>query len=168
MARPPADDVVIREVTADDLDAMVEVYLAGARHHAAIDPAAFRVPDRADVAERLERRYQASGPDHAYVLAAVGDTVVGSATLDVDDIPHPGAMALPVRSAELGIAMLEGWRGRGIGRRLMIYLEDWAASHGIERVMLRVTSTNDGAIRLYHELGYLDSGIEMRKDLASR
>src|SRR5436305_7068910 len=157
--------VEIRHATRDDLDALVDIYLAGARHHAAIDPAAFRVPERADVAVRLGRRLDASGPDHAYVAAVVVGQLVGSATMDID-VPHPGAMYRPIRSAELGIAILEEWRGRGIGRSLIAAVEDWATEQGAGRVVLSVSTTNDGAIRLYHELGYTDSGIEMRKELA--
>jgi len=71
-----------------------------------------------------------------------------------------------VPSAELGIAVLDGWRGQGIGRRLIEHLETWAAERGVERITLTVSETNDGAIRLYHHLGYVVSGREMRKDLA--
>jgi ribosomal protein S18 acetylase RimI-like enzyme len=166
--RAREDSVEIRPVTLHDLDSLVEIYLAGARHHAAIDPAAFRVPDRSDVADRLRRRLDASGPEHAYIAADLAGRLVGSATLDVDDVPSPGAMTRPMRSAELGIAILDDWRGRGIGHRLIAALEDWAAEHGIDRVRLNVTTTNAGAIRLYRGLGYEDSGIEMRKDVARR
>ena len=34
--------------------------------------------------------------------------------------------------------------------------ERWAAEHGVERMILTVADTNDGAIRLYRELGYRD------------
>jgi GNAT superfamily N-acetyltransferase len=160
--------IEIRAVTLEDLEALVDIYLAGARHHAAIDPAAFRVPERSAIGDRLRRRLDAIGPEHAYIAASVDGRLVGSATMDVDDPPSPGAMARPIRSAELGIAILDGWRGRGIGRRLITAVEDWAVAHGVERVILNVTTTNDGAIRLYHGLGYEDSGIEMRKDLGQR
>jgi len=159
-------EIEIRPVTEDDFEGLIDVYLAGARHHAAIDPAAFRVPERDDVAVRLRRRFDARGSEHAYVAAVVDGELVGSATLDVDDLPDPGAMARPVRSAELGIAVLEEWRGRGVGRRLIAALESWAEAHAVERVILNVTAANAGAIGLYHDIGYADSGIEMRKDLA--
>ena len=167
MAGPAVDDVAIRPVGDADLEGLVDIYLAGARHHATIDPDAFRVPEREDVVVRLQRRLDNAGADHAYLAAIVDGRLVGSATMDVDDVPHPGAMARRIRSAELGIAILEDWRGRGIGRRLVAAIEDWAVDHGVERVILNVTSTNDGAIRLYRELGYVDSGIEMRKDVGS-
>ena len=158
-------DVEIRPVAVGDLDALVDVYLAGAEHHAAIDPDAFRVPEREDAAARLRRRLDARGPEHEYVAAVIDGTVVGSATLDLDDLPSPGAMARPIRSAELGIAVLEGYRGRGVGRRLMAHLEGWAAANGVERVILNVSATNEAALRLYHELGYVDSGVELRKNV---
>jgi GNAT superfamily N-acetyltransferase len=128
-------------------------------------PRAFLVPDRAAVAERLRRRLEARGPDHAYVIATLDGTPVGSATLDVDDPPHPGNMRRAVASGELRIAVLEGYRGQGVGRQLIDHLERWAAERGLERITLTVTETNDGAIRLYHELGYVDVGREMRKEL---
>jgi GNAT superfamily N-acetyltransferase len=161
-------DVTIRSVTIDDLDALVEVYLAGAAHHAAIDPAAFRVPDRDAVAVRLRRRVDHCGPEHEYVVAMADGRIVGSATMDLDDLPDPGAMARRVRAAELGIAVFDAWRGQGIGRLLIAHLERWAADQGVERVILNVSTANDGAIRLYHGLGYEDAGIEMRKELVAR
>ncbi|HEV7811104.1 MAG TPA: GNAT family N-acetyltransferase [Candidatus Limnocylindrales bacterium] len=161
----PSAEIEIRPVTADDLDELTEIYLAGGRHHAAIDPDGFRVPDRAAARIRLARRVAARGPAHEYVAAIVDRVMAGSATMDIEDEPDPGSMARPVPSAELGIAVLEGYRGQGIGRRLISHLEEWAASRGAERINLQVTSSNDGAIALYHRLGYVDSGFEMRKSV---
>jgi GNAT superfamily N-acetyltransferase len=160
-----AADVEIRPVRPEDLEDLVDIYLAGARHHVEIDPEGFRMPERADVAVRLRRRIDNQGDDSAYVAAIVDGRMVGSATMDRLATPHPGAMAVPIPTAELGIAMLEGWRGLGIGRRLIEHREGWAAARGIERISLTVSYPNDRAIRLYRDLGYRESGYEMRKDL---
>jgi ribosomal protein S18 acetylase RimI-like enzyme len=161
-------DVTIRSVSIDDLDALVDIYLAGARRHAELDPAAFRVPERADCADRLRRRIETLGDMSAYVAAVVDGQLAGSATTDVADAPHPGAMANPIPTAVLGIAVLEAWRGHGLGHLLNGHLEAWAAERGIERMTLEVSETNEGAIRLYHELGYTETGREMRKELVAR
>src|SRR5215216_3428770 len=84
VASPAVDDVAIRPVGDADLEGLVDIYLAGARHHAAIDPDAFRVPDREDVVVRLQRRLDNAGADHAYLAAIVDGRLVGSATMDVD------------------------------------------------------------------------------------
>jgi GNAT superfamily N-acetyltransferase len=93
--------------------------------------------------------------------------MVGSGSIDIEAPPSPGSMMRPVRSAEFGVSVLDGWRGRGIGRAIIADLEGWAAAHGIERVVLNVSDANTGAIRLYHALGYRDYDRAMRKDLAA-
>jgi GNAT superfamily N-acetyltransferase len=160
-----ATAIEIRPVTLDDLDVLIDIYLDSAIHHASIDPEGFRVPERDDVAVRLRRRIDGRGETAEYVAAMLDDRMVGSATVDVQDSPHPGSMMRPVPTAEFGVSVIDGWRGHGIGRALIGHLEGWAAAHGIERMVLNVSEANTGAIRLYHELGYLDFDRAMRKVL---
>ena len=161
MTEPP--EVKIRAVTLDDLQPLIDLYLDTARHHEAIDPEGYRVPERADVAERLRRRVEAQDDESAYVAALVGGRMVGSATMYVHALPPPGSMEIPLRVGEFGVSVAEGWRGRGIGTALIRHLEAWAAAHGAERIILNVSEANTDAIRLYHTLGYRDSARTMRK-----
>jgi ribosomal protein S18 acetylase RimI-like enzyme len=160
------DELTIRAVTIDDLEELIDIYLDTAIHHAAIDPAGFRVPERADAAVRLRRRIDGRGSTGEYVAAVLGGRMVGSASIDLEDPPHPGSMTRPVRSAEFGISVVAGFRGRGIGRALIGHLEAWAAEHGVERIILNVAAANVDAIRLYHALGYGDYDRAMRKTIA--
>ena len=66
-----------------------------------------------------------------------------------DDIRHTGV---------LGIAIVEGYRGGGLGRRMLRLLLETAAKGGVTLVELRVLSINEGAIRLYRHLGFKDVG----------
>lgn len=164
--RPAHDDepsVEIRPTTRDDLPALVEIYLSSARHHARIDPAAFHVPEPDAVAERLLRRVDGRGETSEYLSAVVDGQVVGSAGIEIWESPHPGAMQRPIPTAEIGVAVLDSHRGRGVGSALMTALEAWAVDHAIERIFLSMSSANDGAIRLYERLGYVPFGQEMRK-----
>ena len=47
-----------------------------------------------------------------------------------------------------------GFRGAGIGRRLMELGEEWAQEHGLIDIILNVSDQNDSAIGLYESLGY--------------
>ena len=156
----------IRPVTLDDLEVLLDIYLDTARHHAAIDPEVFHVPERDAIEVRLRRRIEGRGVTGEYVAAMIGEEMVGSGSVDIADQPSAGNMARAVPTAEFGVSVLEAWRGHGIGRALIEHLEAWAADHGIERMILNVSTANEGAIRLYHSMGYRDFDRAMLKRLS--
>lgn len=53
-----------------------------------------------------------------------------------------------------GMAVHPSARGRHIGEQLLIYVEDFAVSHGIRRLFLSTTPFLERAIRLYERLGF--------------
>ena len=99
-------------------------------------------------------------------MSVVDGRVVGSASIEMIPSNGVGSMIRPLRMAELGIGILDGYRGLGLGRRLIDELEIWAAEHGVERIVLLVADANEGAIRLYRRLGYVDESVVLRKDVA--
>jgi RimJ/RimL family protein N-acetyltransferase len=61
----------------------------------------------------------------------------------------------------LGISVDQEYRNRGIGRKMMEYLLDWAKNNKeIKRIELLVFETNENAIELYTKMGF---EIEGRK-----
>jgi RimJ/RimL family protein N-acetyltransferase len=56
--------------------------------------------------------------------------------------------------AEVVVAVLRAYGGRGIGTRLFEALEEWAAERGVHRLELTVMAHNERAIRLYERLRY--------------
>lgn len=67
----------------------------------------------------------------------------------------------PLRPGEAyiySVAVLEGLRGRGIGRQLMEQVEEQARKAGAYATLLRVIVGNQGARRLYTRLGYRTIG----------
>lgn len=50
------------------------------------------------------------------------------------------------------------WRGTGIGYRLLVAVEDWAARAGAERLVLWVVESNASAVTLYRKAGFVETG----------
>jgi RimJ/RimL family protein N-acetyltransferase len=156
---------IVREATAADLEAIVEIYLDNARHHAAFAPDAYRVPDRAAVRDRFGRMLEAPDDEDAHFVAEVDGHVVGA--LDAFRRPDgsPGSMRIPSRSAEFGIGVLAAWRGRGVGSALIAAAEDWARAERLDALVLEVAEANGAAWRLYERLGYEPVSRSMAKPL---
>ena len=157
------DGVTIRPRTDDDFESLVDLDLASARHHAAIDPAFYRVPERPAVAAFLARRLAELDGD---ILVAVADgAVVGMVGVAVQEPPDPGAVIRAVPTVDLGISVAEEWRGRGVGQALMAAAERWARERGASRMVLDMSAENDGALRFYERLGYRRHGLLLRREL---
>jgi RimJ/RimL family protein N-acetyltransferase len=63
----------------------------------------------------------------------------------------------------LGMLVVEGYRGMGIGTKLMEYALRWAREReGVEKVVLGVFSNNKRAFRLYEKFGFKVEGVRKR------
>lgn len=144
------DDITVRPAVADDATFLVEM-LAEAADWRVLDlaePAA--VIDQPDLA-----RYVVGWPrpDDLGIIALAGDRRIGGAWLRffaADDAAY-GFVGTDV--PELAVAVVDRWRGRGIGRVLLAELAAAAQRRGIGAISLSVRRTNPAAA-LYRRAGY--------------
>ena len=78
------------------------------------------------------------------------------ATLLLDGTPVGYGMSVAERGmAEIGSIVVDaGYRGQGLGRRLVRGLMGWAREAGCAYAYLQVEQTNTVATRLYDSLGF--------------
>ncbi|MGG1629551.1 N-acetyltransferase family protein [Rossellomorea sp. NRS-1567] len=87
------------------------------------------------------------------IIAEVNGVVVGSIEFRSQNrkrLSHTGSVSM---------AISKNYRDRGIGKALLKALLDWAEENPlIEKVSLGVFSTNQRAISLYKQMGFLEEG----------
>jgi len=66
-------------------------------------------------------------------------------------------------TGEFGVSVHPEFQGIGIGRQLIITMLDWARKNStIEKVYLSVFATNNKAIELYRDLGFIEEGRHIK------
>jgi GNAT superfamily N-acetyltransferase len=93
--------------------------------------------------------------------------------VEVDGEPA-GQIWFAVRKGEFGrmiwvygVEIDAGFRGRGLGRAAMLFIEDEARRRGIPRIALNVFGGNEVARGLYLSLGYDEVAVEMAKAVST-
>ncbi|MEI7933181.1 MAG: GNAT family N-acetyltransferase [Alphaproteobacteria bacterium] len=109
-----------------------------------------------DQEEETIRHYQET-EHHVFLLALDGGQVVGM--LDIHGHEHPAKRHWGV----FGMSVDAGYRGRGVGRRLLERAIAEARSWpGFCRLELGVTPWNERAIELYRSLGFVLEGVKRK------
>ncbi len=151
----PRAGVTIRDLQWDDLDAMVETYYALYDERDRGEPIGIHLfavrPSRSDEVgwfTSLYRRVLAN--DAVVAVAEVDGRAVGHCTIATVGLEH-GSETDHV--GLLGIVVAEAYRGRGVGRALMLGALERARGR-FEIVLLDVFSNNHRARHLYEEIGF--------------
>ena len=130
-------ETVIRRMNREDLDAVT-----------AIEEATFTIPwSRESFRQELERNVAAR-----YLVAETNGRVVG----------YAGAWVILDESHITNIAVLEAFRGRGIGKQLTKALLQYLSNLGASYATLEVRVSNERAQGLYRRLGFVSVGKRKR------
>jgi len=147
-------DVTIRRATrgAADVDAVAEMSVALHRFHEACDPRSTRLLDDAASTYRAEALEWLDDADTRILLAEDdAGRVVGMAIGKVERRPdREPALSGHIRR----VYVEEGFRGRGIARRLLVPLCDFFAGHGVTGVQLHYMVKNASGERFWTRLGF--------------
>jgi GNAT superfamily N-acetyltransferase len=143
----------------DDIDGLARVYVDSEWYHNEIDDLPPLEPPF--TMDQARQRFARITPDekHGLFVAEVDGQVVGHIEVSMRRNHDVGAVGAYVDE----LAVADGWRGRGIGTRLMAHGEAWARGNGAISIMLDHLHTNAGAARLYERLGYRRRGILLGK-----
>lgn len=140
--------IVLRPATAADAAAICRIYNQGIEDRLATLETELRTPD--------ERRQwlAARGPRHPVFVAETDEMVVGWSSLNVYN-PRPAYQYV----ADFSIYIERGWRGKGVGRRLLEHLIEQARALDYHKMMLSTFPFNASGVALYERMGFTRAGV---------
>jgi phosphinothricin acetyltransferase len=142
-------EVLIRPAARHDLKSILEIY-----NDAVLNTTASADYEPQTMSQRIqwyESRKKMGFP--MFVAEAPGRRVVGWASLSPYHT-RPGYRF----TAENSVYIAADWRGRGIGRHLMIRVIESAREIGLHAIVASIEATSEASIRLHASLGFEQRG----------
>jgi GNAT superfamily N-acetyltransferase len=152
---PAMDKIKIRYATEDDLHELLQFEQEVIRAERPMDPTIRKSP-----VYYYELEEMIHNPDVALVVAELDGKLLASgyacskkarSYLDHDYCAYLGFMYT-----------IPEFRGKGVNRRIIEALRQWALARGLKELRLTVYDLNDPAIRAYEKVGFRKHIIEMR------
>ena len=156
----------IRPARLDDVPALVQLRMANAERHAALNPSHYRFPEPPAVQRYFEDRLSNPLADTGVLLVAEdAGTVAGMTELVLLSAPPDHQILLPLRRAEIHTVVLDAYRGKGIGKALIAAAEQHAIEHGVTLLFAPILAANSEAVGFYSGSGYAEYGLILTKNL---
>ncbi|PWU47537.1 hypothetical protein DLJ47_30355 [Micromonospora sp. S4605] len=158
--------LAVRPAALADVPSLVELRLANAVAHLALDPRIYRVPQR----EAVVRHFTAmltdeAGRDAVLVAESHDGRVVGMIEVLRNSEPPEHQILRPEPSAQVHTVVLADVRGLGVGAALLDAAKQWAIDQGITYLSAGIHHRNAGAVRFYSRHGYTDSSVSLGRRL---
>jgi phosphinothricin acetyltransferase len=151
---PDEPAVTIRDATPTDAVSISRIYNQGIQDRIATLETEERTPE--------ERRawLLARGPRHPVLVAEIDGAMVGWGSLNVFN-PRPAYDHV----ADFSLYVERGWRGRGMGRRLLEALTERARALGYHKLVLSAFPWNEAGMQVYRRAGFREVGIYREQGL---
>lgn len=139
-------EVVIRLLTRDDKDQLVEMF-------ASMSEEALQW-SMAPYSEKLIERWLNSFEHLIPLVAEFHDRIIGYSA--IFKTPHPRMKGI----ADIGCYLHQDFHGVGLGTAMTKYLLDLGKNHNIHRLSLTVVEENTASIQLYKKFGFEIEGTK--------
>jgi RimJ/RimL family protein N-acetyltransferase len=142
-------DVTVRRAIAEDVDSLVELFVA------VVDEGRWlgtEPPVDRDAQRERFLEHVGEFTERASLVALADGQVVGHAAVEVT----------PYNVAGLGMMVDARWRGRGVGTALVRAVIETTRELGAHKLALQVWPHNEAARRLYRREGFVEEGILRR------
>jgi GNAT superfamily N-acetyltransferase len=161
--------VTVRPAGTADVASLVELRLANAEAHVALDPSTYRVPQREAVAEYFTTVLAGGSQQDAILVAELaGGRVVGMVEVLRRPEPPDHQILRPEAAAEVHTVVRGDVRGAGVGSALLAAAERWATHQGVRYLAAGIHHRNAGAVRFYSRNGFTEAGLRLTRQLGGQ
>ena len=157
-------DLSIRQATANDFEALCELFEEVEAFHRKALPHVFRKPEGREWIQEAVAAATA-GDDAVIFVAESGGRAVGLVHASIGCAPDL-PIVVPRRYVMIhDLVVGKDFRRAGIGRALVERVHEWALARDVAEVELNVWEFNKPALALYEEMGYETTRRRMSKML---
>jgi GNAT superfamily N-acetyltransferase len=150
--------ILIRQATLDDLSSIAALTQGLFEHHGDLDDSLSALWIRSEEGLRyLQNRIT----KHVVFVACEGPQAVGYLVGEI--LPVPTYRTIETLAELQNMFVLEAWRSRGVGTRLVQAFCDWCAGRGIERIKVEVLAANPDAIAFYKRAGFRERVLTLER-----
>jgi L-amino acid N-acyltransferase YncA len=94
-----------------------------------------------------------------FVATAAGKVVGGLAALQADGGKRPHSAHI----LNVGLHLIENYRGLGIGTRMLEHIIEWARDHGYRKLSANIFTTNKRSLHLFAKAGFSEECIRKKQ-----
>ena len=145
-------NITIRQAAEADFDQVGNVFADENRFHADLLPDRFRVADPIMTREWFNEII--SNADKALFVAEFENRLIGLVLVNLLFSPDDPIFQLRRYAYVDEAAVIEQFRGQGVGKMLFTEVHKWLLEQGISEVELDVWELNRKGISFYEKLGY--------------
>ena len=166
------EPIVIRPPRASDAAELARNWIEVAQYYVELDPEAFRVPSTDGLVEFFEESLERPRSEDAmWLVAEVDGQVVGDVSAHLERPAEDAERQLlrylgEVRIYVDALGVVQAYRRRGVGMRLMRAIERWARERGAVCAMLDTYAASPLSVPFYERgMGYRRRSIVFEKRL---
>ena len=152
------DQVIIRKAKSNDLEQLYAFEQGVVQAERPFDPTL-----KNGLIHYYDLKEMITASNTEVVVAELNNKIIGSGSARIEKsksyLKHP-------HHAYLGFMyVLPEYRGKGINKRIVETLKNWAHLQNVNELRLEVYSNNTSAIKAYEKIGFSKHMIEMRFNL---
>jgi RimJ/RimL family protein N-acetyltransferase len=143
------EKIVLRPATREDAPELTKRLARVVKEGIYLDENPDNLPTHQEKRDEIREIHRNKG---MYTVVEVEGKIAGAALL------RRGSKGISDHTAKFRTWLVPGYRGMGLGKKLMEYTIDWAHANGLEKINLDVWSSNNRAIQLYKKYGFRVEG----------